>query len=97
MSSSRSLVQATLAFITATNRINRIEPLTGATFSYSYIVGTWRRKENMLNEAFRYVESIVAYFISPPLYRVANSLYTLLESIQACAVTATSIFNLATT
>jgi hypothetical protein len=51
----------------------------------------------MLNEAFRYVESIVAYFISPPLYRVVNSLYTLLESIQACAVTATSIFNLDTT
>ena len=43
------------------------------------------------------MEGIVAYFISSPLYRAINSLYTLHESIQACAVTATSIFNHATT
>ena len=46
----------------------------------------------MLNDALRYVEGIVAYFISPPLHRAVNSLYTLHESIQACAVTATSNF-----
>jgi len=34
MSTSSSVVLRTLAFVTATNRINRIEPRTGATFSY---------------------------------------------------------------